>query len=151
MDDILVHGKDKESHDAALKAVLTRLQTSGLTLNKKKCEFYKSSLTFLGYVIDGVGVKPDGNKVKAIRNLPDPTYKSDLRRLNGMLNQLAKSKCTCGHGFRENSSKMCRYSVVDLPNSYMLSIKLIKHRPKLYIKHRFIIKFILEVQVLALI
>ena len=68
MDNILVYGKDEESQDAALKAVLTRLQTSRLTINKKKCEFYKSSLTFLGYVIDGVGVKPDGNKVKAIRN-----------------------------------------------------------------------------------
>ena len=68
MDDILVYGKDEESHDAARKAVLTRLQTSGLTLNKKMCEFNSSSLTFLGYVIDGVGVKPDGNKVKAIRN-----------------------------------------------------------------------------------
>ena len=91
MDDILVYGKDEESHIAARKAVLTRLQTSGLALNKKMCEFNNSSLTFLGYVIDGVGVKPDSNKVKAIRDLPDPTCKSDLRRLNGMLNQLAKS------------------------------------------------------------
>ena len=35
MDDILVHSKDQESHDTALNAVLTRLQMSGLTFNKK--------------------------------------------------------------------------------------------------------------------
>ena len=76
MDDILVYGKDDESHDTALKAVLTRLQTSGLTL-KKKCEFNKSSLTFVGPVM--VGVKPYSNKVKAIRDLPGPICKSNLK------------------------------------------------------------------------
>ena len=38
-DDILVYGNCKTSHDENLKAVLTRLEEKGLTLNYNKCEF----------------------------------------------------------------------------------------------------------------
>ena len=90
MDDILVHGKDLHTHDERLKQVLGILQNSGLTLNAQKCEFRRSSLTFLGHVINHEGVKPDPTKVSAIQEFPTPASKTDLRRINGMLNQMAK-------------------------------------------------------------
>ena len=90
MDDILVHGPDMSTHDDRLQQVLSKLQESGLTLNSSKCEIQKTSLTFLGYHIDASGVRPDDKKVSAIQHFPTPTCKADLRRLNGMLNQLAR-------------------------------------------------------------
>ena len=90
MDDILVHGPDVSTHDQSLHQVLSRLQKSGLTLNQEKCVFHKNSLTFLGFHIDGSGVKPDARKIKAIQTFPSPTNRTELRRLNGMLNQLAR-------------------------------------------------------------
>ena len=39
VDDMLVSGKDQEEHDAHLNAVLQKKQTTGLTLNKHKCQF----------------------------------------------------------------------------------------------------------------
>ena len=50
MDDILVHGVDQGKHDQRVRAVLQRLQSAGLTLNKK-CEFSKTRITFLGHII----------------------------------------------------------------------------------------------------
>ena len=44
-DNVLVFGKTAEEHHKNLIAVLTRLEDIGLTLNLRKCEFYKKELT----------------------------------------------------------------------------------------------------------
>ena len=90
MDDILVHGKDLESHDQTLRQVLQKMSDAGLTLNREKCEFGSRSVRFLGHIIDENGVAADPAKVSAIVNYPSPTSKTELRRVNGMLNQLSK-------------------------------------------------------------
>jgi len=46
VDDILVYGKDQEEHDERLRKVLCRLRKSGLTLNKEKCQFRKTRVSF---------------------------------------------------------------------------------------------------------
>ena len=56
MDDILVHGKNNDEHGRRLKAVLHRLQESGLTLNAQKCEFLRTEVKFLGQIIDDKGI-----------------------------------------------------------------------------------------------
>ena len=63
MDDVLVHGSTREEHDACLRDVLNRLQTAGMTLNERKCQFAKTSLTFLGHVVGRSGISPDPGKV----------------------------------------------------------------------------------------
>ena len=90
MDDVLVHGSTREEHDARLQDVLNRLQTAGMTLNERKCQFAKTSLTFLGHVVGRSGISPDPEKVKAITEFPQPTNTGDVRRYLGMVNHLAK-------------------------------------------------------------
>ena len=90
MDDILVHGKTREEHDEHLRAVLQRLSTLGMTLNSSKCMFAQSSVNFLGHVIDSQGIRPDPNKVSAIKHFRTPTNVSDVRHFLGMVNQLSK-------------------------------------------------------------
>ena len=51
--------------------------------------FSKSSVEFLGHVIDGNGCRPDPNKVKAIYMMETPKNVSDVRFL-GVVNQLNK-------------------------------------------------------------
>ena len=46
-DDIIIHGKTRAEQDRNLETVFKRLQERNLTLNKKKCEFGKSTLNFL--------------------------------------------------------------------------------------------------------
>ena len=90
MDNLLIHGRTTQEHDGRVKAVLKRISDAGLTLNKNKCSFATTSIKFLGHIIDESGIHADPKKTAAIINFPTPQHKSDLRRLNGLLNQLAK-------------------------------------------------------------
>ena len=90
MDDILIFGKDQKEHDARLTTALERIQAAGVTLNKDKCEFNKTSLTFLGHTIDGKGISPDPQKTAAISKMASPKSTTELRRFMGMVNQLGK-------------------------------------------------------------
>lgn len=66
MDDVLVFGRDKEEHDKRLLAALEKIKTSGVTLNRQKCEFGKASLKFLGHLINQQGIQADPDKTAAI-------------------------------------------------------------------------------------
>ena len=67
MDNILVHGKTQQEHDQRLHEVLERMQAAGATLNAEKCQFSKESVKLLGHVVDPTGIRPDPDKVTAIR------------------------------------------------------------------------------------
>lgn len=90
MDDILIHGKSEEEHDARLEAALKVIAESGLKLNKEKCVFKKPQLTYFGHIISHNGIQPQQEKVRAISELPIPTNVSELRRAVGMFNYLSK-------------------------------------------------------------
>ena len=72
-------GKDQEEHNNRLHVVLQKIQAAGLTLNKDKCQFSRSQIVFLGYVIDANGVSPDPHKPDAIRKMKSPTTVTELR------------------------------------------------------------------------
>ena len=61
-DDIIVHGKSRQQHDEALRAVLNQLNKSNLTLNKTKCEFHKDTLELFGNIFSARGMSPDPPK-----------------------------------------------------------------------------------------
>ena len=90
VDDVLVSGKTQEEHDQRLLEVLSRIKRSGLTLGPDKCEINKTSVKFLGQVVDENGVRPDPEKVQAIMQMKPPTSVSELRRFLGMVNQQSK-------------------------------------------------------------
>ena len=79
MDDILVFGENQKEHDKNLKEALKRIKMAGLTLNRDKCEFSKDQISFLGQMIDSIGVHPDGSKVSAIKNVPIPNSVTEVR------------------------------------------------------------------------
>lgn len=86
LDDILVASSSVEEHLKDLENVLALLHKYNLRLAIDKCEFLKSSLTFLGYEVSSEGVKPPLDKVKAITEFPLPRSSTDLRRFMGMMN-----------------------------------------------------------------
>eukprot|EP00731_Ephydatia_muelleri_P021495 Em0014g86a len=90
IDDVLIFGKTQEEHDQRLAEALTRIQSAGVTLNKDKCVFNTSTLTFLGHVLDKDGISADPGKTSAISQMDRPNNVSELRRFMGMLNQLGK-------------------------------------------------------------
>lgn len=90
IDDILVWGVNAEEHEQRLNAVLKRCEDIHLTLNKEKCQFGLSEVTYIGHRLTPQGVHPDPEKVKAIREMPPPTDKKGVERLLGTINYLAK-------------------------------------------------------------
>ena len=90
IDDIIVTGKDKASHDQALKEVFKRARANNLKLNKEKCQLGVNKLVFLGDQLTDEGIKPDPRKVSAIRNMPKPTDKAGIQRFLGMVTYMAK-------------------------------------------------------------
>ncbi len=69
LDDLLVSGKDVETHLANLKAVLLKLKDAGLKAKLAKCEFLKLKICFLGYKVDGDGISTMDDKIAATKHL----------------------------------------------------------------------------------
>jgi hypothetical protein len=52
--------------------VLQRLDTAGLTLNTKKCEFATTAIRYLGHELSPEGIRPMPTLVDAVRDFPVP-------------------------------------------------------------------------------
>ena len=70
--------------------ILRRIQSAGVTLNKYKCKFSMSQVSFLGHIIDETGIRADPEKTAVIQNIEPPRTIPELRRFLGMVNQLGK-------------------------------------------------------------
>ena len=90
MDDMVVFGSTAQEHDTRLTAVLTRLAEANVTLNKEKCTFKSTSISFLGHKIVNGQLMADEAKTSAVAKMDAPTNVTELRRFMGMINQLAK-------------------------------------------------------------
>ncbi|KAK3541244.1 hypothetical protein QTP86_016908 [Hemibagrus guttatus] len=67
IDDIL------EEHVRHARAILSRLQQNDLYIKPEKCEFHRTTITFLGYVISRQRVEMALTKVQAVTEWPNPT------------------------------------------------------------------------------
>ena len=84
VDDIIVWGRTQKEHDDNLQALLQRLRDTGLTAKKSKCLFNVDSLWFYGMVLSKNGIRPDQEKVVAIKNTPAPNNVKELRSFLGL-------------------------------------------------------------------
>ena len=66
-----------------LGMIFDRLRKHGLKLKLKKCHFMQSETSYLGYKLTRDGLKPEEDKVKAIRELEPPTTKKEIRSFIG--------------------------------------------------------------------
>lgn len=72
------------------KGLRHELQAAHVTLNRDKCEFNRTSINFLGCLVDSQGIKADLDKTQAVSNMKAPSSVSELRQFLGMANQLGK-------------------------------------------------------------
>ncbi|KAK3521344.1 hypothetical protein QTP70_003454 [Hemibagrus guttatus] len=86
IDDILVYSTSMEEHVCQVREVLARLQHFHLFVKLEKCEFHRTTVTFLGYVISPRGVEMDTNKVRAVSEWPAPATIKELQRFLGFAN-----------------------------------------------------------------
>ena len=86
MDDIIIQGKTLEENILNLEKVLARLQEAKLTVKLSKCEFFQSSVKYLGHIVSAEGLKPQPEKIEAITNMPRPHTLKQLQSLLGVIN-----------------------------------------------------------------
>ncbi|XP_064541239.1 uncharacterized protein LOC135430486 [Drosophila montana] len=63
---ILIISNSVEKHKQHVNNVLRILKANGLRINHKKCNFQKTAVLFSSYTVNGNGVKPPEDRVKAI-------------------------------------------------------------------------------------
>ena len=86
LDDILIYSRDEKEHLQHLREVLTHLVNNGFYCKKSKCDFLKTEISYLGFVVSKDGVKTDPPKIQAITEWPVPTCKKELQSFLGIIN-----------------------------------------------------------------
>jgi hypothetical protein len=86
LDDIIIFSKSDKEHFKHLEIILTKLKEAGLVLNKKKCKWFRREIKILGNIVSEGVIKPDPDKVKAIKEYPLPKTIKELRSFLGLIN-----------------------------------------------------------------
>jgi hypothetical protein len=85
-DIIIIGGRNFQEYLKLLRDVLQRLREAGLTVKSSKVKLCSKQLTFLGHEVSGHGVKPDPDKIQAIKGWPTPTTSKEVRAFRGFCN-----------------------------------------------------------------
>lgn len=88
IDDILISGPDKATHDSRLKKVSSILKQNNAQLNGKKCVYGAKQVDFLGFIISSSGIKPSETKVNALKNFRKPETVEEIRSFLGLVPML---------------------------------------------------------------
>ena len=75
---------------SVLDKVLRIYRQANLNLNKDKCLFQWTSISFFGEVILSSGVSPDPRKVQVLMAMPLPKYNKELQSFLGLVSYLSK-------------------------------------------------------------
>jgi hypothetical protein len=84
IDDIIIHSSTASEHIELLKWVFQRLRDEHYYAHPEKCEFMMDEVSFLGHVVNSVGIAVQKHKVAAVRDWPTPTTKREVRGFLGL-------------------------------------------------------------------
>lgn len=84
LDDIVIATTTFEEHLEWLKRVFTKIIAAGLKINPEKCEFCRSQVRYLGFLVQKDGLSVDPEKAQPLLDYPAPRNIKQLRRLLGM-------------------------------------------------------------------
>ena len=87
LDNILIYTKSTlKEHIQAVKKVFKALQKADIRLQPDKCKFHMKIVKFLGSIITTNGIQMDNEKVKAIREWPEPKNLKEVQAFLGFAN-----------------------------------------------------------------
>lgn len=90
LDDILVPSADINQGFTRLEDILKLLRTTGLTLKLSKCRFFDSRINYLGYEISANGIRPNEDKIIAVKEFPIPRNIHEIRQFLGLASYFRK-------------------------------------------------------------
>jgi hypothetical protein len=86
IDDILIYSKNEEDHLRDVAWVLEQLRKHSLFAKAEKSEFFKTEVSFLGFIISGREVKMDPKKLATVKDWPEPSSVKQVQAFLGFLN-----------------------------------------------------------------
>ena len=98
INDILMYSRSEKEHWEHLYMVLEVLQAHRLFAKFSKCEFWLSSVSFLGHVVSKDGISVDPKKIEVVRDWDRSTTVTKIRSLFGLARYYRR--------FTENFSKI---------------------------------------------
>jgi len=98
IDDLLVFFVDMKSHKIHLKNVYDRIYKHGISMSKKKVEFAKTKIEYLGLILSQGKIEMQEHVLKALSKFPDKIIDNkQLKIFLGSLNYI--------RNFYENQTK----------------------------------------------
>ena len=92
MDDLLIHSS-KHEHWELVETLLQTMIKNGLKLSPKKCQFFKTKLTYMGnqFVIKNrtMTITPLKSRTEAIQQIPTPHTPKECKSFCGVVNYLS--------------------------------------------------------------
>ena len=86
LDDILIFSHSWTEHDIHVAKILDWLHDAQLCANPAKCEFDKSEVEYLGYIIGADGIRMNPKKLETITSWPVPTNVKEVQSFLGFAN-----------------------------------------------------------------
>ena len=108
LDDINIYTKTWERHLQVLKQVLQKIRDEGYYIKPRKCHFGTHTMEYLGYVVEGTGIKVNPRLVQDVIKFPTPTNPTDVRSflgLTGFYRRFIKNYATLSKPLRELTTK----------------------------------------------
>lgn len=90
MDDIIIFSTSLQEHIINLKTVFERLREANFKIQLDKSEFLHKEVSFLGHVVTSEGVKPNPEKIHAVKNFPIPKTQKEIKTFLGLLGYYRK-------------------------------------------------------------
>lgn len=90
MDDIIVYSTSLQEHLENLNSVFEKLKVANLKIQINKSEFLCKEVSFLGHLVTPDGIKPNPEKISAVRKFPLPTTQKQIKSFLGLLGYYRK-------------------------------------------------------------
>ena len=84
LDDIIMYGVIFRLMLQRLRMIFTLFRSANLRLKPSKCFFGYDKVAHLGHLVLGNGVEVDPEKIRAVKEFPRPTTRTQLRSFLGL-------------------------------------------------------------------
>ena len=85
VDDVLVMSPTFDKHLEDLEEAFKRLENIGMTVKPSKCKFACGEIKYLGHLITEQGIRPNPEKVRAIKEMPWPDSAEKMASFLGLV------------------------------------------------------------------
>lgn len=90
LDDVIILGTSLQEHCENIRKVFQKLLEYNLKIQLDKSEFMRKEVAYLGHVVTQDGIKPNPDKIAAVKNFPIPKTPKEIKQFLGLLGYYRK-------------------------------------------------------------